>query len=251
MKKFIALVVLECCLVGCMTYDTIRGYSDNKVDKITSLITNDCIRYRLYFPTDLTQENMLKYGKLPVLIYLHDKNEGPFVGLDKIMSYVHDGNVPAMVVAPICPDGTDWTNGRVIIALNRVLSPLISQDYLIDTNRVYMTGFGSGGQGAWSYARTYPTQLTTVAPVCGGVSPMRTTPKIIVTDEVRDLNIWAVDYVDDRLATTDMSKMIMSQLWAKNVGLARYSMLLHGGHTDAIYSDPIFLGWIFGTRRSK
>ena len=251
MKKFIALVALGCCLVGCMTNDVVKGYSNNKVDELTSLVTKDEISYRLYFPTDLTEGNMMKYGKLPVLIYLHDKNAGPFVGLDKIMSYVHGSKVPVMVVAPVCPDNTNWSTVDTLDKLHAIIESLLEKDYLIDTNRVYLTGFGSGGFGAWRYACYYPTQLTTVAPVCGGCAPTVQTPRIIVKSEIRNLNVWAVDYADDRQATTDMSKMIMCQLWAENVGLARYSMLLHGGHTDAIYSDPTFLGWIFGTRRSR
>lgn len=253
MKKFLTVVALTCCLAGCLTSDKVSGYSSKEVDKVMSIVVNDeCLSYRLYFPLDMDENDPLRDGKLSLCVFLHDRMSGAFVGLDKIVAYVNDNHVKAAVLAPILPNGADWSDSDIIQHLNTTIQDiLLKGTNLIDPNRVYLTGFGSGGRGVWTYALAHPEVPATIAPVCGGYLAIRTTKYPAVSDKFDYMNIWAIDYIDNRHTTTDLAKSIMSQVWSHNIALARYSVIPHGGFTDDIYSDMSFLGWIFNTRRAQ
>ena len=237
-------------ITGCASSEkNITGYSKEKIEEVTSFVAKSPLTYRMYFPLDMDQNDPLKFGKLSLCVYLHDKHTDPSVGLDCILAYVNDNKIKTVVVAPLCHDDIDWYDRESLVYLEYLINTL-SRSWLIDEDRVYLTGFGSGGLGVWEYALRYPGTVTTIAPVCGGVSIMKTTKTPVVPEQFYHLNIWAVHYLDDRVVSSDLSKKIVGQVWAKSVGLAKFTEIVNGGHTADIYSNPAFLGWIFNTKRS-
>ena len=250
MRKLIMMTAaIALIAVGCATSDTVKGYSDKKIDEVTSVIESAPIPYRMYLPLNMDPDNPARDGQLPLCIYLHDKQSPTTEGLDKLLAYVDSEQVPAMVIAPICPSTSDWTDNDILSFLHEIISAL-SDSWLIDPNRVYLTGFGSGGLGTWHYALEYPKSLSTIAPVCGGVSVNKTTPIPTVNLETCDLNIWVIHYIDDKVVSPDFSKKVMSNVWAKSVGCSRFTEYDQGGHTADIYGNKKFLRWLFNTRRS-
>lgn len=256
-KATVLSLMLTCAIfdfVGCMSTDSIEGYTADKIESITSIkkiASKVNIDYRIYLPLDLEESNLLKFGELPLLVYLHGENhvDGVDEGLQKIIEYIDGEKNRAVLFAPICPKGSTWNDKSILLLVNYMVVAFTNSE-LVDDNRVYLTGFGDGGLGAWTYALSYPESITTVAPVCGGFPAWKTTPTPYVPEKVKYLNMWAVHYLADRSVTSDMSKKIIGQIWSKSTGLARYTEFIDGGHTAEIYGNRKFLGWIFASRRS-
>jgi Phospholipase/Carboxylesterase len=120
----------------------------------------DTLKYRLHFPDADTLR------KFPLVIFLHGAGER---GSDNeaqlkwgVMNFVSDQNMklhPALVIAPQCPEKTDWANftdrnpdGNMVMEHNpgktmKLLSELIEQfikKFPVDTNRIYITGLSLG-----------------------------------------------------------------------------------------------------------
>lgn len=250
--KMLPLVVLT----GCAMFNQSDPYSlDKLVDKTESAVSiiNDdqSLDYRIYAPKLVDGE------VYPVCIFLHDSDECNTNNVDQmrvafgdIVRYIEENDTPAVVVAPKCPDGKTWSDDDVIDLIDAYIGQLTRNKY-VDTERIYLTGFGMGGEGVWNYALSAPDRVATIAPVCGGTLATKQTPTPGIPLELSDVNIWAIHYVDDRVRTSDLSKKILSGIWTQNTGLSKITEFPSGGHTARIYTDPAFMGWLFSTKRSR
>ena len=156
-------------------------------------------------------------------------------------------------VVMIVPYGTN-DNERAMLSLG-------VEDYLtnrlkdgrtaIDPRRIYVTGFGKGGYEAWKFTLENTELVSTVAPVCGGPDAGKGYRDPDVPVAMTDINVWAIQYVDDPVVNNDYAKKIVTAIWTQNLGLARITEFLEGGHTPEIYKNRVFLDWIFGTVKAK
>lgn len=129
----------------------------------------DSFKYHLYTPQNAT-ENM------PLIVYLHSasmvKNPGKSVLSDGgFPAYLQKGGkstIPAYVVLPSVPlnvtdkENKDWLNyGPSLVELINTLS----EEYKIDKNRISLTGYSMGGDGAIAVAANYPDVFSCTVPV--------------------------------------------------------------------------------------
>ena len=242
----IALLLL---FTGCMSF---------KTDRISELTDKQTLPVQagFYLPYTVYSPKVTEGEKYPVCIFLHDtdkcgsdNNLQMSEGVNSIIDYVIDSDTPAFVVAPQCPADHTWCDMELEVALDTLISVFKSRDD-VDPDRIYLTGFGMGGEGTWNFALEFPDDVVTIAPVCGGALAMKQTEDPVVPIILMDMNIWAIHYLDDRVRTTDLSKKILSAVWTQNVALAKYTEFMRGGHTADIYKDPGFLGWMFATRKA-
>lgn len=253
--KNLSILCMLVSLSGCMMSQT-EHYSVNQLVSITETATHivndsESLDYRIYSPK-------IEKGKVyPVCVFLHDSTESNTNNIDQmrvafgdIVKFTQDNNVPAIVIAPLCPEGKTWSDGDVVDYLDSFIGRLANNEYT-DQERIYLTGFGMGGEGVWSYVLSAPDRIATIAPVCGGCLATKTTPEPGVPIELQDVNIWAIHYVDDRVRTSDLSKKILSGVWTQSTALSKITEFPRGGHTASIYSDPEFMGWLFSTKRAK
>jgi predicted peptidase len=253
MKKMLGLVMMV-ALAGCITrqpdhysLDKLVGLTESSVSIVG---TSDTLDYRIYAPK-LTDGEVY-----PICIFLHNSSEintnnidQMRVGFGDIVKYTIESDTPAIIIAPNCPEGKSWTDNDVVDVLDGFIGNLLNNKYT-DKERIYLTGFGMGGEGVWSYILSAPDRVSTVAPVCGGTLATKTTPTPDIPLELSDVNIWAIHYLDDRVRTSDLSKKILSGVWTQSTGLSKLTEFPGGGHSANIYSDPDFMGWLFSTKRS-
>ena len=249
MMKWLSLAALLLCLTGCITSEPANK---DVIDLTTTAILANGethLTYRVFTPSKTD-------GKCPVCIYLHDDSgigtnnvDQLDDGANAIVRYVKNEAISAYVIIPQCPPGKQWKDEDILILLDELIITYVGRSNT-DEKRVYLTGFGMGGEGAWMYALTFPDRISTVVPVCGGALAMRSTADPDVPIELADVNIWAIHYLDDRVRTADLSKKIISGIWTQNVGLAKMTEFISGGHTADIYKNDKFMGWLFATRRA-
>jgi hypothetical protein len=73
---------------------------------------------------------------------------------------------PLVVIAPQCPQGQSWDKILVQRAAAAAIDSLLA-DLAVDPQRLYLTGSGAGGTGAWQLAAQMRGRFAAVAPICG------------------------------------------------------------------------------------
>ena len=203
----------------------------------------------------------------PVILFLHGSGERgsdglrqTTVGLGPVAMRGAIG-VPAIVVMPQCPAGDVWAGSMTQAAIGALDAALAEFDG--DPARVYLTGISMGGYGTWELALTNPGRFAALVPICGGLRPIPSQPRIAV-HAIGDLPGDIHDNVAARLANTpvwifhgsaDRSVPVaesrsMAAAVAKAGGTGRYTEYLGMGHNswDTAYNDPGLWGWLLAQR---
>jgi len=247
MKHLILFCLSAVLLTGCMTENTLNGYSQSKLDEI--LVTKDLAdegHYgvcKFYVPPEKRIED-----RLPLVIYFED--EKPNDGANSIIEYVDKENNPAIVL--IVPYGTnDYERALISQGVeDYVTSKLRTTEFAIHPHQIYVTGFGAGGMEAWKFATENTGWVATVATVCSGPPSGKVYNEPEVPVVMTEMNIWAVQYVDDPIVNNDYFKKVVTAIWTQNLSMCRFTEFFEGGHTTAPFKQRAFLDWMFGTRLS-
>ena len=186
--------------------------------------------------------------RFPLILFLHgsgecgkDLNLVRNVGLPRVAP-LRKG-FPFMVLAPQCPKGKWWTDTGMIIRVIAMLDE-VCKKYMVDPNRVYLTGLSMGGFGTWALVEQFPYRFAAAAPVCGsGGNPylayrMRNVPIRIYHGEA-DKN---VSILNSRMMNSALKKI------KANVKLIVYPKL---GHNiwDKVYSSDDFYDWLLKQKK--
>lgn len=251
MKNMIFGLVLCLLLTGCQTV-FLNGYSTSKMETMTYATnfvssTGFKLNYRVAVP-DVGP-------KVPLLIYLHDIDgcgddnisQMQRENVGRILQYMVEEKEDAVLIVPQCSVGDSW-NGEYLKAVTE-LTEWYKTSALIDTNRVYLTGFSMGGYGVWKLGLEYPNAFTTLAPVAGGPRLGYPWDEPSIPEQLSGVNIFAVQYYNDRVINPNLTKKIVCDLWNKNSMSAHVFELPVGEHSCDIYKHREFLDCIFWSRR--
>lgn len=183
--------------------------------------------------------------KLPLVIFLHGAGER---GCDPEKLFVHGPckyiragrKIPAVVVAPQCPDGFVWN--QLTVELKELID-FVCCEYSIDMERVSITGISMGGYGTWEMGMSYPGFFSALGPVCGGgiswrVSVIGKTP------------VWAIHGDADTVVPPVNSIELCQRL--KSAGGEVELTLLHGvGHNswEFAYERTTLIDWLISKKR--
>lgn len=216
---------------------------------------SDTLNYRLLFP-DFNASR-----KYPLVIFLHGSGER---GNDNdaqlkwgVMNFATDDEMkmhPAIVIAPQCPAGQQWSNfdfNRNTLEMHLKDTPskpmeLVHELILkliktmpVDANRIYITGLSMGGFGTFDAISRYPDLFAAAVPVCGGGD----TSKAPVFAHIP---IWILHGSEDPdvnpLLSTDMAAALYKA--GAHPGLTLYPEFGHFSWLAA-YSDPLVIEWMF------
>ncbi len=154
---------------------TLRNIEFDKPDKFgIALKENLCIDevtrpYFLYVPEEYDRAT-----KMPLIVYLHGGvsrkdlisnkdfadaiREHPFTKIADEYGYI--------LVFPLGQSGATWWDS---VGISNILQQIrkTKQDYNIDDNRIFMTGFSDGGSGSFLFAMCYPTDFAGFLPLNG------------------------------------------------------------------------------------
>jgi len=195
------------------------------------------LQYVVYLPSDFD----LGAGKQwPMIYFLHGINQrGSDIELVKkygIPNNLEAGEeLPFIVVCPQCPAGSFWPleNDALIALLNEIVD-----QYPVDRDRIYLTGYSMGGYGAWDLALNYPDTFAAVAPVCGGLVPGRN------PESLKSLPIWTFHGDQDSVVPIQESKMVVHALESMGsaVKFTIYPGVDHDSWTET-YRNPALYAW--------
>lgn len=105
-------------------------------------------------------------GKSALVIFLHssshrgDDNKSQIRGIAirAIVNYLEKSSIKSFVVAPQCDKNHFWHDydAKVSTALKQLIDKLIADNKDIDSKRVYIFGYSSGGAGVWRMVSDNP-----------------------------------------------------------------------------------------------
>jgi len=176
---------------------------------------------------------------LPMIVFLRDIPYGKIPEI--FFSLESKAGVRAVVIAPECSTGYDYTNVpfEIADAIDEA-----AEKYRVDTDKISITGFGIGGFGVWEFICQFADMLSSAVPVGGGGRSWR-------ADSVGTLPVWAfhgsMDSVVHKIHSQEMtSRIILAG------GDAHVTLLpeLDHGIADTVYESGI-LKWMTERTRNE
>ena len=162
--------------------------------------------------------------KFPLVVFLHGASLcGHNLNLVRrygCLNAVQIGrDINAVIVAPQNPGGA-WNPKKIAGIMDWT-----SENYNIDTNRIYVLGMSLGGYGTVDFCATYPEKVAAAMALCGGSSGK---------GEICNLGklpFWIIHGTADRRVGINCSKSIVAELEAsQNDSLLMYTWLQGGSH---------------------
>jgi pimeloyl-ACP methyl ester carboxylesterase len=183
----------------------------------------------------------LSKEKYPLVVFLHgaslcghDLNRVRRYGCLHAIKMGRDIN--AVILAPQNPGGA-WNPHKLLKLMN-----YMSDNYDIDTNRIYVLGMSLGGYGTIDFCATYPEKIAAAMALCGGHSGMGTVKNL------GKLPLWIIHGTKDRAVPISCSKNVVAQLEEQqNDSLLMYTWLPGGSHgaPAKLFYMPKTYEWLF------
>jgi predicted peptidase len=199
-------------------------------------------KYLLYLPEHYGRND----AKLPLILFLHGSGErgnlNALRNFGPVRVSQQQRGFPFIVLAPLCPKGKWWTDVDVTQSVMALLET-VSETYLVDPDRIYLTGLSMGGFGVWNLAEQYPDRWAALAPVCGGGNPY-------LAQRVRHIPTRIFHGQNDRSVPVGMAKQMAAVL--KSVG-GRVELFVYPdlGHQcwKPTYDNPKLYQWFLSHGR--
>lgn len=201
------------------------------------------LNYLVYLPRSYSTSN-----KWPLILSLHGSGErGNNIddvkrwGIHKILK--ENDNFPFVVVSPQCPAGEIWE--MQFNALKDLLNDM-KNNYNIDDDRIYLTGYSMGGYGTWNFAILNPERFAAIVPVSGGAMSSK---KALC---LKNLPIWAAHGDSDTAVEFEESKRIVDCLKKYNSNII-FKVYKGAGHEvcTTAYEEPELFQWLLKQKRRK
>jgi len=200
-------------------------------------------QYLLFLPDGYGQ----KRQRWPLVLFLHGAGErGDDLELVKKHGppkLIEQGKgFPFIIVSPQCPASRWWPEQTDVLM---ALLDEVTEEYDVDTSRVYLTGLSMGGFGTWSLATRYPERFAAVAPICGGGAPY-------LAERFKDLPVWAFHGAKDNVVPLHESRRMVDAINAKG-GNAKLTVYPHAYHDSwtATYNNQNLYDWFLSHRRDN
>lgn len=128
-------------------------------------------KYLLFLPRTYGQDPNKKW---PMIVFLHglgvagtDVEKIRMEALTQMLEYTP--NFPAIVLSPLV-SGTGaesyWINDIPSQSVNTLITEIESK-YLVNKNKIYLTGYSLGGGGTWSLGHRFYSRFAALVPVAG------------------------------------------------------------------------------------
>lgn len=126
-------------------------------------------------------------GQSALVLFLHssshrgtdNKSQIHGTAIYNIVKYLESNKIKAVIVAPQCDKNHFWndSDSKASSAAKHLIDKLIAKNKGIDSKRVYIFGYSSGGAGVWRMISDYPD--TFAAGMAVGSYPRNVYPKNI------------------------------------------------------------------------
>ena len=197
--------------------------------------------YMLSMPKGSTKKDLL-----PLIVFLHGKSLSGD-SLEKLHQYgaiaaIKKGKkIPAIVLAPQCPEGEGWNPAKIYRLIQR-----IKKTYTVDTNRIYVTGMSMGGYGTFRFVAKYPDLIAAAAPLCGG-------GEINTGQSLSKVPLWVMHGARDTEVPIIQSKKMVKAIYLCDSTKCLFTVfpkLGHGELTQCYEMDELYT-WLLSHKKEN
>jgi predicted peptidase len=201
---------------------------------------SDAYNYLIYLPAAYKSDDRT----WPLLVFLHGAGQRgeclqdvSACGPPNLVA--HGRNLPLVIVSPQCPRNRHWEPQRLAALVEQ-----LTNEFRIDEDRVYLTGYSMGGFGTWATAIEAPQRFAAIAPVCGGGNPREAA-------NLSGMSIWAFHGADDDVVPLNSTREMVDAVTSAG-GHPRFTIYPNEDHgiCSKVYQSPEFFSWLLSQRRS-
>jgi predicted peptidase len=218
--------------------------------------SHDEMGYLIYLPEGYGQDE----DKLwPMIFFLHGAGSGDnnsqFVMSAGLPEVLYSGDqpdpFPFVVVSPQAFPNTAWWVEETILILDSLLDEVIAT-YLVDPDRVYLTGLSMGGYGTWFLATAFPERFAAAVSVAGSGYRTNYIPDAEYFCQMKDIPLWSIHGALDQISAPEVSKLFTDVLKEECGGEVKWTLYPDVGHMGAYaraYRDPALYEWLLAHQR--
>jgi poly(3-hydroxybutyrate) depolymerase len=211
--------------------------------------------YRFYIPKNIQADK-----KYPLIIFLHGAGDWGTNNTSQLANFpyhyidaTNSAKYPCYFLAPQCTKNSPWSSfpnypdvqtepfpTKSTAQVLSLIDTLLHRDTVkIDKNRIYITGFSLGGEGAFDMITRAPDLFAAAIPICG----IADTSKAHL---MKNTPLWIFHGSEDNVNSVTYSRMIVDAL--KKIGAPpKYTEYEGYDHNvwDTAYNEPDLLPWLF------
>ena len=260
----LVLCLLLCIYSGCSRK---KEYNMDLINKFEARIYKNkkfrgSLPYRLYLP-----ENYNNSQKYPIILYLHDggpRGKDNKSQICTISEWLISSSVQSIqkcfVMVPQCPKKSQWLNttfkktpflnyNQDEIPESNTMKMIVQEiqnladEFSIDKNRIYVTGYSMGGSGTWDIITRYPKLFAAAVPVTGVSDPSKA--KLVAY-----MPIWAFHGQKDRVSLVENTRRMVKAL-KKHGSNCKFSELKDVAHDSwhLAYNNTEMITWLFNQKK--
>ena len=219
------------------------------------------IPYRIYIPFNYDPDK-----KYPLLLNLHgagnrgSDNKRHLLFINRPLSNPELSVDEAIILYPHCAlenkwVHTNWYAGSYDLAqvpeseeLKAVLEVLaqVRENYSVDPNRIYLTGYSMGGYGTWNLLVNHPDLFAAAVPMCGAGDPEK-------AEVIKNIPIWAIHGAKDPIVPVKGSRDMAAALEKVGATNFRYTELPEVEHDawNYTFNTPEIFRWLFSQQKQR
>ncbi len=196
------------------------------------------MQYLIQYPKDFSAS-----GTYPALFFFHGAGtRGTDMGnlTDNLFFeyYERHGDLPFVVIAPLCSENT-WFD--MWERIKRLVLHVTSLPF-IDADHVYAMGASMGGYATWQIAMSMPEVFAAIVPICGGGMYWN-------ASRLRNVPVWAFHgALDETVRCEESQKMVDRVNKRGNARLTVYPDAKHDSWS-ATYANREVFEWLLSNKR--
>lgn len=207
------------------------------------------LSYQIYLPADYGVDPGRRW---PLTLSLHDsaaRGTDPGLILQSALPATIEAGVdyPVIIVAPLCPPDTWWSDH--LPALDILLKEVCDR-YLVDFDRISLTGVSMGAFGVWHLGAAYPQRFSALVPISGGAAWFYGFPG--KARSLADVPVWIFHGEADPIVPLREATVLADELKAAG-NFSRLTIIPEGGHDvwKQVYRMPELIKWLQEQKRPQ
>lgn len=262
MKLVLAMACLLLCSLAHAQQPGAKPDMEKLLAKHTLAKDKANLPYRLLKPDGYDKDGKDRY---PLVVFLHgafgrgtDNKSQLRSGVDEFVKDATRKKHPCFLAVPQCPSDKKWVEVGLFDArrnLPLAASPTepsamvldlvdsLCNEYRVDKDRIYVTGWSMGGYGTWDLISRRPDLFAAAMPLSGGGDPAQ-------AEKIAKLPIWVFHGELDPMAPVDRSRDMIAAI-KKAGGEPKYTEYKSASHDiwSTTYKDDEVLDWLFAQKR--
>ena len=216
------------------------------------------MRYMVWLPQGYGDDRDKEW---PMIVFLHGSGDPDYdseyvlsVGLPAVLLLDEEpDNFEFVVITPQANPGQSWWSPGQLELLDGVVTNALDT-YLVDPDRVYVTGLSMGGYGSWWLATSYPEKYAAVVSISGSGYQSTLLPDAEFTCRMADIPVWGIHGESDQISEYPINERLINEYATMCNAEVLWTAYPETGHLGAYsrgYRDPAIYDWMLSQSRSS